>query len=389
MLLTYKYRLKDRRAKKVLASQAIACNQVWNWCSAQQRDTANRYRAGAPPRKWQTHFDLYKACNGVGAMLGIPQQTVGEICRQFAESRNRIKRAPGFRASSGSKRALGWVPFHRQSRKVQGNSVKFSGKVFRWFGNKRRPLPDTATSGAFVEDAMGRWWVTFKVEVSESFPRHTSAIGIDLGLRSLATVSDGSVIAAPRNYRRYEQKVATAQRAGNKRRMRAIHSKISNCRADFLHKATTDLVRRNSFIAIGDVSSSKLLKTKMAKSVADAGWAILKNMLRYKCQKAGAVFVEVNEAFSSQTCSSCGCLPPKRPRGIAGLGIRSWECSDCGAIHDRDVNAAKNILRVGLSAQAHADENRKPAGKARVTVSGSVSGKARRAPQPDNLKEPK
>ncbi|HKM14823.1 MAG TPA: transposase [Marinospirillum sp.] len=87
--------------------------------------------------------------------------------------------------------------------------------------------------------------------------------------------------------------------------------------------------------------------TKMAKSILDAGWGQLKTMLDYKCAHAGIVFKVVNEAYTTQTCSNCGNLPESRPRGIAGLGIREWTCSGCGVAHDRDVNAAQNILAVG------------------------------------------
>jgi transposase len=101
-------------------------------------------------------------------------------------------------------------------------------------------------------------------------------------------------------------------------------------------------------IVVGDVSPQKLVKTNMAKSVLDAGWGQLKTMLAYKCDHAGVVFEVVNESYTTQTCSCCGSLPDSRPRGIAGLGIREWACCDCGAVHDRDVNAARNILAIGL-----------------------------------------
>ncbi|MGH1462891.1 MAG: RNA-guided endonuclease InsQ/TnpB family protein [Neptuniibacter sp.] len=101
-------------------------------------------------------------------------------------------------------------------------------------------------------------------------------------------------------------------------------------------------------IYVGNVKSSSLTKTKMAKSVLDADWAMLKTMQEYKCDSAGIVFKEVNESYTTQACSNCGCLTASRPKGIAGLGIRVWNCSECGVTHDRDINAAKNILAVGL-----------------------------------------
>ncbi|WP_144572652.1 RNA-guided endonuclease InsQ/TnpB family protein, partial [Azomonas agilis] len=107
------------------------------------------------------------------------------------------------------------------------------------------------------------------------------------------------------------------------------------------------LVNRAGAIYVGNVKSSLLTQTKLAKSVLDAGWGLLKTMLEYKCAGAGIVFKAVNEAYTTQTCSNCGALPDSRPKGIAGLGIREWTCSACGVRHDRDINAAKNMLAVG------------------------------------------
>ncbi len=129
--------------------------------------------------------------------------------------------------------------------------------------------------------------------------------------------------------------------------MRAIHAKIANQRKDVLHKFSTRLVQDNAAIFVGDVASAKLVKTKMAKSTLDAGWSMLKTMLEYKSHQAGIVFEVVNESYTTQTCSCCGSIPASSPKGRAGLRIREWTCSDCGAVHDRDVNAAKNILAAG------------------------------------------
>ena len=120
-----------------------------------------------------------------------------------------------------------------------------------------------------------------------------------------------------------------------------------NQRKDDMHQFSTKLVRENAAIFVGDVASAKLVRTKMAKSTLDAGWAMLKTMLGNKSRQAGVVFEVVNEAYSTQTCSCCGVIPASSPKGRAGLGIREWTCSECGAVHDRDVNAARNILAAG------------------------------------------
>jgi putative transposase len=349
----YKYRVKDRRAKRLLTEHAKSVNQVWNWCNAQQKDTEARYKAGAPKRKWLSHFDFTKQCKGVGSELGIHQQTVQEVCRQYAQSRDKTKHSVKFRSSFGKGRALGWVPFQEQSRKVDDNSITYLGHKYRWFGSKNRPLPSNAKGGAFVEDSLGRWYVTFYVEVAQKEPG-TGKIGIDLGLKTLATFSDGTKIEASQHYRTLEPKLAVAQRAGKKTRVKAIHAKIANRRRDELHKITTNLARSNALIAVGNVNAKQLARTRMAKSVNDAGWSTFRNMLRYK----SAGYMEVDERFTTQTCSECGALPDGRPKGIAGLGIRDWICTDCGASHDRDVNAARNILNAALSAQCLVEGSR-------------------------------
>jgi len=170
-------------------------------------------------------------------------------------------------------------------------------------------------------------------------------VGIDLGLEALVATSDGEKTSAPQFYRGLEPKLAIAQRAGKTHRVRAIHAKIANRRKDSLHQFSTRLVRAYDMIYVGNVNASALAKTPHAKSVLDAGWSAFRTMLRYKCDFAGATFAEVNEAFSTQTCSACSSR--SGPKGIAGLGIRAWSCCECGTVHDRDVNAAKNILAAG------------------------------------------
>ncbi|WP_180074724.1 RNA-guided endonuclease TnpB family protein [Acinetobacter sp. YH12116] len=202
-------------------------------------------------------------------------------------------------------------------------------------------------TGPFVEDSRGRWYVCLVVDSpKQNKPTATKAVGIDLGLKDIATCSDGMIISNPKFYRKYEQKLGIAQRARNKKRVRALHAKIANCRKDHLHKASTQLVKDNALIVVGDLSANKLVKTKMAKSVLDTGFSALKTMLKYKCENAGVMFEEVNERFTTQTCSSCGTITASSPKDRADLRIRVWEC-ECGSVNQRDLNSAKNILALG------------------------------------------
>jgi putative transposase len=137
-----------------------------------------------------------------------------------------------------------------------------------------------------------------------------------------------------------------AQRANKKYQVKKLNKHIKNQRKDFHHKLSTKLVKEYDAIAVGDVSSSALAKTNLAKSVMDAGWSSFRDILRYKAIGHGVRFQEVSENFTTQLCSSCNAKTG--PRGLEGLGIRTWCCSSCGANHDRDVNSAINILsRIG------------------------------------------
>lgn len=355
MILTYKYRLKDRSARKALLRHAYAVNQVWNYSNDLQRGAEDRYRAGTKGR-WPSHFDLTRLTAGSSKELGISAYTIGEVCKRYIASRNAFKGALRFRSSMGPRRSLGWIPFRRPTQ--SGNSIEYQGKTYRFFGSSKRPVPDKIKTGAFVEDARGRWYVTFQCDVEDVRLTGSGAIGIDLGLKTLATCSNGDTVPALQHYRRYEGSLATAQRAGNRRRAKSIHAKIANARRDQAHKATAKIARENSLIVVGNVSAARLKQTKMAKSVADASWTMFRNQLCYKASRHKAVFIEADERFSSQMCSCCGVIPDSSPKGMGALGIRRWVCSDCGASHDRDVNAARNILRAGQSTLPHADESR-------------------------------
>src|SRR5262249_30047237 len=170
---------------------------------------------------------------------------------------------------------------------------------------------------------------------------------IDLGLKDLATLSTGEKIEMPSFYRKSEERLGKSQRARKTKRARAIHAKITNRRKDFLHKASSKLASKYGLVIVGNVSPLKMAQTSMAKSVLDAGWSRFKDMLSWKLRLcSGGMLLEVSEHLTTQVCSDCRSIGG--PRGLQDLGIREWACSDCGTVHDRDVNAARNILRVGL-----------------------------------------
>ncbi|WP_426336012.1 RNA-guided endonuclease InsQ/TnpB family protein [Pseudoduganella sp. R-31] len=235
--------------------------------------------------------------------------------------------------------------------KFTGKAIRFALRVipsFRVFNS--RPLPEgkIKDGACFSQDSRGNWFLNIVIEVAKSPVRPLDlGIGIDLGLKGLAVLSDTNRILAPGFHSKAEAALAVAQRAHKRRRIKAVHAYTARRRLDFLHNESLKIARAFDWIAVGNVNAAGLAQTSLAKSVLDAGWSSFLRMLAYKAVRHGARYVEVNERFTTQTCSDCGALPDSRPRGIAGLGIREWICSDCGAAHDRDLNAAKNILRRG------------------------------------------
>lgn len=222
MILTFKYRVKDATVGKHLDRHARAVNFVWNYCCEIQRKVEGYYKAGAPKRRWPTHFDLSKLTTGCAFDLGLHSDTVNQICKQFAISRSAARRAPRFRSSSGPKRALGWVPFIKRAVRLDGAHVVYLKRKFHFW--KSRDIPDAIKAGCFTQDSRGRWYVCFQCEVADDLPTGNGEIGIDLGLKTLATCSNGDTVPALQYYRHYESALSAALRSGNKRRARRLYS---------------------------------------------------------------------------------------------------------------------------------------------------------------------
>jgi putative transposase len=365
IMITLKMRVCDKHASK-LNAMARSVNFVWNYCNEMSK------KSWDDRRRWLSRFDMDKLTAGSSKDLGISAHTVSRVCATFAASRDK-RRRPGLRWRN--KKSLGWVPFRNDCVSFDGNSFRYFGHTIETMHLDPRLIAGTTSrTGSFNRDSSGRWYLNFTVPCAPVPSRgYAQPVGIDLGLRNLAATSDGAIIESGRFYRKSEERLATLRRANKTRRVRSIEAKVANRRRDALHKASTAIVKTYGLIFVGNVRSSRMVKSDFAKSIHDAGWAAFKHMLSYKALMHGGKLIEVNEAFTSQTCSHCGSTPHGRPEGIAGLGIREWKCSDCGTVHDRDVNAARNILRIGLDtlaggARSLADGSRHLSGMAASTI---------------------
>ncbi len=260
-------------------------------------------------------------------------------------------------------------------KKRNGGSAEFTKSAFKWRDGKvylakcseplpirwSRELPDGASPTTITVklSPAGRWTVSMLVETQiESLRKSLNLVGVDLGLTSLIALSTGEKIANPKSFKakrrklKKVQKVLSRKQKGSSNRDKArlkvakVHQQISDARNDFLHKLTTQLVRENQTIAVEDLAVKNMVKNrKLALSISDASWGKLVSLLEYKCDWYGRTLVKIDRWLpSSKRCGNCGHIVEKLP-----LNIREWSCPKCGTVHDRDVNAAKNILAAGLA----------------------------------------
>jgi putative transposase len=327
-----------------LNAAAVEVNHVWNYANATSYKAARPFSGSA---KWLSAYDLDKLTAGATECFErIGSETIQRVNAEFATRRRQFKKAKlRWRVSRGAKRSLGWIPFKASQLKRKAKSLRLSGKAFRVFERDRLEGVQWK-SGCFAQDAVGDWWLCAAMDLpSAPAEARDEAVGLDLGLESLVTTSDGEKLEAGRFYRNIESKIALAQRRGHKRQAKRLHRTAARRRKNVLHQFSRRLIDRYQMIVVGDVSAPKLAKTRMAKSVLDSGWGMLKAQLQYKGQQAGRCVRIVSERYTTQACSSCGALTG--PTGLDMLAVRTWMCSGCGDTHDRDVNAARNIRSAG------------------------------------------
>jgi putative transposase len=359
----YKYRFYPTTEQENLLRRTMGCVRlVYNkalaarteaWYSRQER--IDYGKTSSMLTAWKKQEDL-QFLNEVSC---VPlQQTLRHLQKAFANFWGKTAKYPRFK------------------KKRSGGSAEFTRSAFRWKDNQvwlakcDEPLPirwsrilpkGSEPSTITVKlDASGRWYVSLLVEdkTIEVCKRVNKSIGIDAGITSLITTSDGDKVANPKHFNRLYKKLRAAQKTlsrrqkGSNNRAKARHqvarvqAKIADARGDFLHKLTTQLVRENQTIAVEDLAVRNMVKNRsLARSISDAGWGELVRQLEYKCQWYGRELVKIDRFFpSSKRCGNCGHVIDKLP-----LKIREWTCPECGTIHDRDINAANNILAAGLA----------------------------------------
>jgi transposase len=318
---------------------ARSVNLIWNYCNA------TSFKAIRDYGKWVTGTEMDALIAGASKLLGLHSQTVQAVSQEFILKRRQFKkRKLRWRVSKGSRKSLGWIPWKASGIKILDNTVRFSNHTFKFW--KSRELPANAKCGSFTQDALGRWYVNILVETTQVQKPdwQVENVGIDHGLKDLVVCSDGTRIANPRFFVMHEKKLGNFQRHHKRKQARKMSAKIKNIRLDFVHKETLELVRKYQTLFVGDVSG-RFLQATHGKSSQDASIGLFRSILSYKAHRHQGRVVEVSEFASTKTCSTC--LKPTGPSGLGNLGVREWICSGCGDHHDRDINAARNILRLG------------------------------------------
>ncbi len=374
----YKYRFYPTLEQEDLLRRTMGCVRlVYNkalaartegWYQRQERIGYNQ--TSSLLTRWKKEEDL----NFLNEVSCVPlQQTLRHLQVAFANFWAKRAKYPNFK------------------KKRSGGNAEFTRSAFKWKDGKlwiakcKEPLnivwsryfPETCNPSTITIklEPSGRWFVSFLVDdpTVEPLPPTTKNIGLDAGLTSLITTSDGDKITNPKHFNNKYRKLRAAQKTlsrrqkGSKNREKAriavtkIQAKIADSRKDFLHKLTTQLVCENQVIAVEDLAVRNMVSQRghggnpherlavknrsLARSISDAGWGELVRQLECKCQWYGRKLVKIDRWFpSSKRCGNCGFIIDKLP-----LNVREWECPECKTTHDRDINASRNILAAGLA----------------------------------------
>ncbi|WP_346534405.1 transposase [Micromonospora sp. DPT] len=366
MQLRYNYRVYPTPSQQQALARAFGCARVVFNDGLRARQEA---RAEGLP--YLSDAELSKR---VTAAKATPERAwlgeVSSVVLQQALANLNMAYRNFFASLSGKRKGRKVAPPRCRSRKDNRQAIRFTANArFKVLDNGRlrlpkigdvevrwsRNLPSDPSSVTVIRDAAGRYFASFVVQsTDEPLPVADSEIGIDLGLTHFAVLSDGTKVAAPKFLRRAARKLKRLQRdlsrkqRGSQNRKKAVvkvakaHARLADTRRDWQHKLSTRIIRDNQAVYVEDLCVVGLGRTRLAKSVHDAGWASFTGMLEYKAARYGRTFAKIDRfAPTSQTCSACGRLDGPKP-----LNVRSWTCP-CGAVHDRDVNAAINVLAQG------------------------------------------
>ncbi len=361
MLKAFVYRLYPSRSQQRGLDRTLeTCRRWYNRCLVERKDAYEQEGRTVGKYEQLRQVKTYKATNPYASPVHshVLQTVVSDLEKAFQAFLRRVKagEAPGYPRFKGTHRfkSFGFKEYGN-GFKVDGRRLKVSGigrLAVRW----HRQVPGTIKTLRLTRKA-GKWYAVFACEViPEPMPSTGVDVGIDVGLTSLITTSEGEHVSHPAWYRRAQRRLRVAGRRvarrkkGGSNRRKAVtglqreHERIANQRRDFLYKLSHRLLTRYDHLAVEDLRIRNLVQNRyLSKSILDAGWGLFAAHLTSKAANAGREVVFVNPAYTSRTCANCGQIALHLP-----LSQRVFRCA-CGHIADRDENAALNILRLGQS----------------------------------------
>jgi len=397
MRLRYNFRLYPSPGQQAALARAFGCARVvFNDALRARQEAFAAGQSYLSDRELSARLTAAKA-NPERAWLSevsavVLQQALADLntaYRNFLASRMGKRqgpkaRPPRFRSRKDHRQT---IRFTRNARFIvtPGGKLrlpKIGDVTVRW----SRSLPSTPSSVTVIKDSAGRYFASFVIEtMPAALPEAEPVIGIDLGLAHFAVLSDGRKIASPRFLRRAEKKLRRAQKALSRKEngsqnwdkarksVARAHARVADARREFHHHLSTRLIRENQAVAVEDLAVNGLARTRMAKSVHDAGWSAFVRMLEYKAQLFDRAFYQIDRFEpTSQVCSVCGVKDGPKP-----VHIRTWKCQRCGTWLDRDVNAAVNVAKAaGLAVTACGAQVRPGLTLAQCVEAGTLPGTA-------------
>jgi putative transposase len=403
MRLRYRYRLEPDRTQRRSLAKAFGCARVVFNDGLRAREDA--YKAGLPylsEGELSRRLTLAKQTperawlNEVSAV--VLQQSLADLNRAYRNYFRSVGECKAARArGEKAKLKVGRPSFksrqHVQSIRLTANSrfrILTDGRLsLPKIGDLKvcwsRPLPSEPSSVTIILDSAGRYHASFVVEVPEVLlPANTKAVGVDLGLTAFAVLSDGRKADNPRWLRQREKALRRSQRNMSRkqkgsrnwekarRKVARLHARTTDARRDFHHQFSTRLVQEYKTVCVETLNVAGLGRSNLSKGIRDAGWANFTRMLEYKARLYGRTLVKIDQWFpSSQLCSACGHRDGPKP-----LKVREWTCPECRITHDRDLNAARNILAAGLAVTACGPVVRPGASRAVGDEAGTTLGSA-------------
>jgi putative transposase len=395
--MAYKCRAYPDQVQAGVLNRTFGCVRVvWNRTLEWRRQRYQAGKAGTTYAQASAYLTAMKATEELAwlnEVSSVPlQQAIRHQQAAYAAFFAKRARYPRFKSRDGRQCA----EYTRSGFRWREGRL-FLAKMgtplaFTWSWLNIDPATIDPSTVTVSRDPCGRWYVSLAVEVAdpEPLPATGRAVGVDLGVKDFAVTSDEQRIANPRhlerrarNLARYQRRLARCQpRSANRAKARAkvarAHRKVRAARADFLHKTSTRLVRDQDLIVMEDLAVKNMVRNRaVARAIADCGWGTFRAMVEYKAARYGRRVIVIDRWYpSSKMCSACGYLLAE-----LGLKTRTWQCPSCGTRHDRDINAAKNILAAGL-AVAGGDPGHACGADVRHSGSSRVRSAVKQEPRP-------